>query len=251
MKLSLQGVKKRYGSVAVLDGVDLEVPSGGLQVVLGASGAGKSVLLRCFNGLERPDEGTVLVGDRAVETMSEAELVELRLDVGYVFQYSALFDSLSVFENLAWAARAHRGLAGAELRAEAARCLRQVGLDDLVESMEQVAPATLSGGRRKRVAFARALAVAPVVLLHDEPTAGLDPASSRVIGRLIQELNSRAGITSVVVTHDVELALRLAHRIAILSGGRIVFQGTAGELEAGRESGAIRHYLEGTPDSEP
>jgi ABC-type transporter Mla maintaining outer membrane lipid asymmetry ATPase subunit MlaF len=101
------------------------------------------------------------------------------------------------------------------------------------------------------VALARALAVAPDVLLHDEPTAGLDPASSRVIGTLIQELNARAGITSVVVTHDLELALRLAHRIAILSGGRIVFQGTAGELEAGRSSGAIRHYLEGplTPDT--
>ncbi len=245
MKLEVEGLTVRFGPRVVLDRIDLAVPSGGLHVILGGSGVGKSRLLRCLNGLERPAAGTVRVGEREVTAMGERELEELRQDVGYVFQHSALFDSMSVFDNIAWAAREHRGLRGADLREEVVRCLARVGLQTFVESMERLAPAALSGGERKRVALARAMALAPRVLLHDEPTAGLDPASARLVGDLIGALNRDEGLTSVVVTHDLELAMRLAHRISLLASGRFVFEGTAGQLRERSAGGEVRRYLEG------
>ncbi|MBI3890000.1 MAG: ATP-binding cassette domain-containing protein [Candidatus Wallbacteria bacterium] len=245
MRIEVSGLVVRYGEQAVLDGVELSVPEGGLHVILGGSGTGKSVLLRCLNGLERPAAGSVRVGEREVTKLSAGELGELRLDVGYVFQYSALFDSMSVFDNVAWAAREHRGLRGEALREEAQRCLTRVGLEELVESMDRMAPSALSGGRRKRVALARAMAMAPRVLLHDEPTSGLDPASARAIGTLIADLNRAEGITTVVVTHDLDLAAKLAHRISLLARGRFVFEGNAGELRDRTGDADVRRYLEG------
>lgn len=245
MRLSVRGVTVRFGPREVLSGIDFEVPSGGLEVILGGSGSGKSVLLRTMNGLEKPDSGEVTAGETSLAGLGAGALARIRLEVGYVFQYSALFDSLSVFENVAWAAREHRRLRGAELSAEAARCLERVGLGELVGAMERTAPATLSGGRRKRVALARALALSPRALLHDEPTSGLDPASSRAIGELIASLNRAEGLTTVVVTHDVELARRLGGRISLLAGGRFAFQGSAEQFDARRQDADIKRYLDG------
>ncbi len=228
--IEFRGVHKRLGGEPVLRGIDLMVPEGQTLALLGPSGAGKSVLLKHAIGLLRPDAGDVLVDGVSVVNASPAELKRVRRRVGYVFQNAALFDSLTVAENL-WLAQdddsGQRSLR--DCRDEAAELLRRVNLDPSVLDMY---PAQLSGGMRKRVGVARAIASQPRYLLYDEPTTGLDPVNAETIDSLILELDQQLGVTSIVVTHDLESAFKVGERIALLYDGRIHVAATPDELLA-------------------
>jgi phospholipid/cholesterol/gamma-HCH transport system ATP-binding protein len=238
--IELRGVTKSFRGTPVLRGVDLSVRSRETFVLLGGSGSGKSVCVRHMIGLLRPDAGSIRVFGREVADLSEREWVELRRDFGMVFQSAALFDSLSVFENVAYPLREHTRLGEASLAARVGTCLASVGL----AGAAQLLPAELSGGMRKRVGVARAIALEPKIILYDEPTTGLDPANSRRIGELIQRLQRELGVTSVVVTHDLELAFAIADHVALLHEGRIAVEGPAQALRDS-DHPALRSFLEG------
>ncbi len=223
-----QGVTKSFRSKAVLRGVTLDVQGGETLVLLGGSGSGKSVLLKHLNGLLRADAGTVEVDGAHLETLDEDALVPVRRRVSMLFQQGALFDSLTVGDNVAFPIREHRMMPEAAIPARVAEALAMVGL----EGTERVMPSELSGGMRKRAALARALAPEPRALLYDEPTTGLDPVIAAKINHLIRDLQSRLGLTSVVVTHDLASAFFIADRIAFLYEGRIRFVGTPAEARA-------------------
>jgi phospholipid/cholesterol/gamma-HCH transport system ATP-binding protein len=224
----LRDVHKRFGSQVVLDGVDLDVQEGETLALLGPSGTGKSVLLKHIIGLIHPDSGIVMVDDEDVGRLRRKELAALRSRIGYVFQNGALFDSMSVFENV------RLGITDEDkfrdehyARERVAGCLKLVNLaPDVMAKF----PAELSGGMRKRVGIARAIAGSPKYLLYDEPTSGLDPVNADVIDSLVKRLDNELGVTSVMVTHDVRGAFRTADRLALLTGGRIVQQGTQEEF---------------------
>jgi phospholipid/cholesterol/gamma-HCH transport system ATP-binding protein len=224
----LRGVHKRFGSQVVLDGVDLDVQEGETLALLGPSGTGKSVLLKHIIGLIRPDSGIVVVDDQDVGKLRRKELAALRSRIGYVFQNGALFDSMSVFENVRLGITDEDKFRDEEYaRERVAGCLKLVNLapEVLVKY-----PAELSGGMRKRVGIARAIAGSPKYLLYDEPTSGLDPVNADVIDSLVKRLDNELGVTSVMVTHDVRGAFRTADRLALLTGGKIVQQGTQEEF---------------------
>ena len=224
----LRGVHKRFGSQVVLDGVDLDVQEGETLALLGPSGTGKSVLLKHIIGLIHPDSGTIIVDDKDVVHLKRHELAELRSHIGYVFQNGALFDSDTVFENVRLGITDEDKFRDEDYAGErVAGCLKLVNLapEVLVKY-----PAELSGGMRKRVGIARAIAGSPKYLLYDEPTSGLDPVNADVIDSLVKRLDNELGVTSVMVTHDVRGAFRTADRLALLTGGRIVQQGTQEEF---------------------
>jgi phospholipid/cholesterol/gamma-HCH transport system ATP-binding protein len=224
----LRDVRKRFGSQVVLDGVDLDVQEGETLALLGPSGTGKSVLLKHIIGLIRPDSGIVVVDDQEVGKLRRKELAALRSRIGYVFQNGALFDSMSVFENVRLGITDEDKFRDEDYaRERVAGCLKLVNLapEVLVKF-----PAELSGGMRKRVGIARAIAGSPKYLLYDEPTSGLDPVNADVIDSLVKRLDNELGVTSVMVTHDVRGAFRTADRLALLTGGRIVQQGTQEEF---------------------
>jgi len=223
-----QGITKAFREKAVLRGIDLDVTSGETLVLLGGSGSGKSVLLKHLNGLLRPDDGSVEVDGTRLETLDEDALVPVRRQVSMLFQQGALFDSLSVGENVAFPLREHRMLPPDKIPARVAEALAMVGL----EKSEQLMPSELSGGMRKRAALARALVLEPRVLLYDEPTTGLDPVVAAKINHLIRDLQRQLGLTSVVVTHDLASAFYVADRLAFLYEGRIRFVGTPAEARA-------------------
>jgi len=223
-----QGITKAFREKAVLRGIDLDVTSGETLVLLGGSGSGKSVLLKHLNGLLRPDDGSVEVDGTRLETLDEDALVPVRRQVSMLFQQGALFDSLSVGENVAFPLREHRMLPPDKIPARVAEALAMVGL----EKSEQLMPSELSGGMRKRAALARALVLEPRVLLYDEPTTGLDPVVAAKINHLIRDLQRQLGLTSVVVTHDLASAFYVADRLAFLYEGRIRFTGTPAEARA-------------------
>jgi phospholipid/cholesterol/gamma-HCH transport system ATP-binding protein len=224
--ITVRGLEKSFNSKPVLRGIELEVRAGETLVVLGGSGEGKSVILRHLNGLLRPDRGEVTVAGRRLNDMSEDALGEIRLKVAMVFQSGALFDSLTVAENVAYPLREHSNLNDGEVHDRVAETLAMVELSDT----EQLYPAELSGGMRKRVALARAIALEPQSVLYDEPTTGLDPMTTRKIGLLIRNLQQRLGLTSVVVTHDLRTAFVVGDRFALLDDGRIRLSGTADEI---------------------
>jgi phospholipid/cholesterol/gamma-HCH transport system ATP-binding protein len=244
--IELAGVCKSFRGHPVLRGVDLRVREGETFTILGGSGTGKSVCLKHMLGLLRPDSGSVRLFGQDVTDFSEDRFVEVRKDFGMVFQGSALFDSLSVFENVAYPLREHLDLTDRELASRVQRCLDAVGLPDVAALL----PAELSGGMRKRVGVARAIALEPRAILYDEPTTGLDPANSRRIGELISALRQRLGVTSVIVTHDMELCFAASDRVALLKGGRIVVEGSAGEIR-GSSHPDVRAFLEGVQDEGP
>ena len=223
--VSVQGVYKSFDGKPVLRGVDLAVRRGETMVVLGGSGSGKSVLLKHLNGLLRPDRGEVRVLGCDVARLDEAALVSVRRRVSYIFQNSALFDSLSVGENVAFALREHERLDEAAIAARVGALLESVGL----AGTERLFPAELSGGMRKRVALARGLALDPEVVLYDEPTAGLDPRTGAAITALIKGIADGRGATSLVVTHDLAVARELDGRVALLRDGVFAFLGTLAE----------------------
>ena len=221
-------VKKSFRAKAVLRGVTLDVLTGETLVLLGGSGSGKSVLLKHLNGLLRPDEGSVEVEGTRLETLDEDGLVPVRRRVSMLFQQGALFDSLTVGDNVAFPLREHRMLAEEDIPARVAEVLAMVGL----EKTERLMPAELSGGMRKRAALARSLVLEPRVLLYDEPTTGLDPVVAAKINHMIRDLQQRLGLTSVVVTHDLGSAFLIGDRFAFLYEGRIRFVGTPSEARA-------------------
>lgn len=226
--VELRGVHKSFGPKHVLQGVDLAIRSGEIFTLLGGSGTGKSVMLKHMIGLMRPDRGQVIVEGRDTGGFRERDWVALRQEIGFVFQGGALFDSLSVADNVAYALREHRRVTNREVADRVAECLSAVGL----AGIESLMPAELSGGMRKRVAVARAIVLEPHAILYDEPTTGLDPTNSKRIGQLIQSLQSRLGATSIVVTHELELCFAISDRIGLLADGHMVACGTPDEIRA-------------------
>ena len=226
--IELHGVRKRFGQQVVLDGVDFTVQDGETVALLGPSGCGKSVLLKHVVGLIRQDAGTVLVDGKDVAHLKRDALRQLRSTIGYVFQNGALFDSMNVFENV------RLGITNEDqfrdmtyCRERVARCLKLV---NLTQDTAQKYPAQLSGGMRKRVGISRAIAGTPKYLLYDEPTSGLDPVNADIIDELVKSLAAELGVTSVMVTHDVRGSFKVADRLALLTNGRIVLEGTPEEF---------------------
>jgi len=242
--VELRALHKAFAGQPVLRGVDLAVGAGCTTAILGGSGSGKSVCLKHMIGLLRADRGRVLVGGRDVTALSESDWVGVRRDFGMVFQGAALFDSLSVYENVAYPLREHRAWPEPRVAERVTGCLTAVGLPGIEARM----PAELSGGMRKRVGVARALALEPHIVLYDEPTTGLDPANARRIGRLIREVQARQGVTSVVVSHDLALCGAVADRVALLREGRIVLEAGPEVLEDA-EQPELHAFLEGSADS--
>ncbi len=233
LHIRCHGVEKAFGAKRVLRGVDLDVRTGETLVILGGSGSGKSVLLKHMNALLRPDRGTVEVDGTPLAGRSEESLVPVRRQVGMLFQMGALFDSLTVGDNVAYGLREHRVCPEDELPDRIERALTMVDLPGAAALM----PAELSGGMRKRAALARTLALEPRALLYDEPTTGLDPVVGSKINHLIRDLQTRLGLTSVVVTHDLHSAFFVGDRIAFLHEGRIRSVGTIAEIRATADTG--------------
>ena len=225
--VKLDRVSKAFGTRRVLDEVSFEVPAGSGFVILGRSGTGKSVTLRHIVGLMTPDRGRVFVGADEISGLSGAELSRVRRTIGFLFQNAALFDSISVGENVAFPLRRHTRLPDREVRERATEKLEAVGLGSEYDKM----PAALSGGMRKRAGLARALALDPPILLVDEPSAGLDPITADEIDELLLGLKERGGTTLILVTHDLASARRLGDTLLMLHEGRIVAQGTTADLE--------------------
>ena len=246
--IELRNVHKRFGQQVILNGVNFSVNEGETVALLGPSGTGKSVLLKHIIGLIHPDSGTVLVDGLNVATLPRKELSALRSTIGYVFQNGALFDSMNVFENI------RLGITDSALNRDSAYCAARVpeclGLVNLAPEVANKYPAELSGGMRKRVGIARAIAGKPKYLLYDEPTSGLDPVNADIIDSLVKHLADTLGVTSVMVTHDVRGAFRVSDRVALLSGGEIVLQGTPQEFLASADS-RIKAFLERDFESHP
>jgi phospholipid/cholesterol/gamma-HCH transport system ATP-binding protein len=242
--INFSDVRKSFGTKTVLDGMTLEIPDASTTVIIGFSGSGKSVTLKHIVGLLQPDAGTVEVDGRVVGDLGPDELDELRGGVGYVFQFAALFDSLTVAENLKLGLR-KRGLDEAEM---AKRVDESLALVDLPGAEERL-PAELSGGMRKRVGIARAIALRPRYILYDEPTTGLDPVTSAVIDELMVRTRKELGVTSVVVTHDMRSAYTVGDRIAMLYQGRIRQAGTIAEIQH-TDDPVVRNFIEGRPFAE-
>jgi len=224
--IEFRKVSKQFGRQVVLNGVDLNIDEGKCIVILGASGSGKSVMLKHMVGLLRPDSGEVWYDGQRIDNLPEKKLSELRTQFGFLFQMGALFDSMNVFDNVAFPIVQHTDKNPEEIREIVEQKLRMVGLRDVDKKM----PAELSGGQRKRVALARAIALDPRVIVYDEPTTGLDPIRSDVINHLIIKLQRELKVTSVVVTHDMHSALKVADRIVMLHEGKLIFDGTAEDI---------------------
>ena len=243
MSIELVDVHKAFGSHVILDGISLSVREGETVAVIGGSGAGKSVLLKTIVGLLTPDRGTVSVDGKNVGSLAREDLYELRRRVGYVFQFAALFDSMTVGENVAMGLRKIPGISPQEISDRVAECLSLVEL----EGFEPRFPGQISGGQRKRVGLARAIATRPKYLLYDEPTTGLDPVTTAVIDRLIQKTDRELSVTSIVITHDMQSAFRIADRIGMLYNGRIRYIGTPDEIRQA-EDPVVRAFIEGRPE---
>jgi phospholipid/cholesterol/gamma-HCH transport system ATP-binding protein len=234
-------VRKSFEALEVLKGVSFQLEKGETLVIMGGSGSGKTVLLRIIDGLIHPDSGAVRLFGQPIEHLSEEAVLPVRRRLGYVFQSAALFDSLTVEENVAFPLREHSDLRAAETHERVVHFLSLVGLDGRVLPL---LPSELSGGMRKRVGIARALIGQPDVLLFDEPTAGLDPTNSKVVGELISELGSDVCDTAIVVTHDLELAKTVADRVAVLIEGRFATVGRLDDVLGSRDP-AVQAFLSG------
>jgi phospholipid/cholesterol/gamma-HCH transport system ATP-binding protein len=241
--IELVNVHKAFGAKRVLNGFTLSVEEGATTALVGFSGAGKSVTLKHIVGLLNPDSGSVRVDDQEVPKLSRNELYELRRMVGYVFQFAALFDSMTIAENLAMGLIKKGGFTDDQIRDRVQESLELVELS----GFERRYPAELSGGQRKRAGLARAIAFRPKYLLYDEPTSGLDPVTTTVIDDLILKMKQELGVTSLVITHDMGSAYRVSDRIAMLYEGRVLQEGTPDEIRNSNNQ-VVRGFVEGKPD---
>jgi phospholipid/cholesterol/gamma-HCH transport system ATP-binding protein len=240
--LEIRGVKKSFGKNRVFSNVDLEIERGETMSIIGPSGCGKSVLLKMIVGLLTPDEGAVIYDGEDITAGGEEAFIRLRRHVAMLFQGAALFDSLSVFENVAYGLREQRKLDEEEITARVAESLAFVGL----AGVEEVWPAALSGGMRKRVGLARSIASHPDVMLYDEPTTGLDPVNVERINRLIKHLAKQLSLTSIVVTHDFATVRSVSDRVAMLDQGEVLFVGTFQQLQDSPDP-RVRAFVAGDP----
>ena len=234
---------KKYGDVAALDGVSLHVRKGQTTVIMGGSGSGKTTLLRLIAGLEKPTSGEIEFAGEDFVHISRKRLYELREMMGMVFQYSALLNSLNVYDNVAFPLHEHTDLDEDVIRTIVTMKLEQVGL----RGMERLMPSELSGGMAKRVALARAIAMDPAIVFYDEPTSGLDPISAGVITTLIHDLSTKSHRTSVVVTHDVQAGLSIADHVVLLWQGRVIAEGGPEDIRHSEDE-RVRQFIEGRPD---
>ena len=238
--IEFRQVYKSFNHIPILAGMDLTIRSGETVTIIGGSGIGKSVTLKLIVGLLKPEAGQILIEGEDVVPLAEDHLIGIRKKIGMVFQSSALFDSLSVAGNIAYPLREHTAMSEWEIRERIMETLRLVGL----EGTEDKEPAELSGGMRKRVALARAIALAPRIILYDEPTTGLDPTNTEKINELIVDMNRKLEVTSVVVTHDMRSAFKVSDRIGLLDKGKIVVVGTPREIECA-DLPLVRQFVNG------
>jgi phospholipid/cholesterol/gamma-HCH transport system ATP-binding protein len=243
--VELRNLHKRFGKLIVLDGVDMVLEEGETLVILGASGSGKSVLIKHIVGLLKPDQGEVWFDGVRIDKLKDRELMEVRTKMGFLFQMGALFDSLTNLQNVAFPLIEHTKLSAEQIQARAQKMLERVGLPDVGTKM----PSEVSGGQRKRVALARAIVMEPKIVLYDEPTTGLDPIRSDAISELILKLQRELKVTAIVVTHDMANALKVADRLVMLHHGKLIFNGTADEIEA-TENEIVQRFVRGEADEE-
>ncbi|MBS4772760.1 MAG: ATP-binding cassette domain-containing protein [Proteobacteria bacterium] len=227
-KIEIRNLHKAFGKKVVLDGIDIDIHKGESLVVIGGSGTGKSVLIKCIQGLLLPDEGSILVDGEEVVGIDEEQKEQLHSKMGMLFQGGALFDSLSVWENVAFDLLENKGMSKKDAKNEAIRVLRSVGL---APDVADLSPSELSGGMQKRVGLARAIASKPEIIFFDEPTTGLDPIMADVINDLIIESVKGLGASALTITHDMASARKIADRIAMLYKGKIIWQGTVKEMD--------------------
>ena len=239
--ITMQGVTKTFQGRKVLDGLDLTIARGETVVIIGRSGEGKSVLLKHIVRLLEPDAGSIWIDGAEVTTLPRDGLFELRKRFGMLFQGAALFDSMTICENVGLGLSEHSGLSAPAIRERACRCLAMVGLSQVEDKL----PSELSGGMKKRAGLARAIAMEPDYILYDEPTTGLDPITSDAINDLILKLQQELHVTSVVVTHDMASAFKIANRVAMLSRGRIIYAGSVDEIR-NTDHPMVRQFIEGS-----
>jgi len=243
MSIELRDVYKAFGPKKVLQGFSLKVHEGETLSIIGGSGAGKSVTLKHILGLIAPDQGEVWVDGEDVNALERKDLYELRRKVGYVFQFAALFDSMTIGDNVAMGLRRIRGMGAREIRERVSDSLHRVDLPNV----EHLYPSELSGGMQKRAGLARAIATEPKYLLYDEPTTGLDPSTVTVIDRLIMRMADELGVTGVIITHDMESAYKVSDRIAMLHKGRVRTIGTPEEIRSSQDP-LVKGFIEGRPE---
>jgi phospholipid/cholesterol/gamma-HCH transport system ATP-binding protein len=241
--IDVVNLSKAFGPKVVLSNVNLQVEEGESLVVLGGSGTGKTVLLRNIMGLLTPDSGHVAVEGKIIAQLTREELFKVRQSIGMCFQMAALFESMTVFENVAFGLRRHLEITEDEVQARVEECLSMVGM----KGTEALKPAELSGGMKRRVGFARAIALKPKILLFDEPTTGLDPVMTDVIGRIILDLKHELGITSITITHDLKSAFEIADRIAMLFRGECIACESPAEFKVNPHP-VIQQFLRGDAD---
>lgn len=239
--IEVKNLYKSFGKKHVLCGVDLTVKDGETLVIIGGSGTGKSMLLKNVVGLIKPDKGSIIIDGVDVTRAKKEELFNVQKNIGYLFQEAALFDSMTIEENVAFGLRNLSNLSETEIKERVTSCLNMVGLKDI----EKLKPAALSGGMKKRVGLARAIAYRPKYVFYDEPTTGLDPIMSDVIGSLILYLKKELNITSIVVTHDMQSAYKIADRIIMLYLGKVIFNGTVEDVKNTKNK-YVRQFVEGS-----
>jgi phospholipid/cholesterol/gamma-HCH transport system ATP-binding protein len=239
-QIRIRGLEKAFGAHKVLRGVDLDIERGKINIVIGGSGQGKSVMMKHLMGLLKPDKGHIYVdGEDIVPIDDDAELNRVRRKFGMLFQYAALFDSLTVEQNVSFPLVEHSKLSKAEIRDAVKKRLESLGL----RNIESKYPAELSGGMRKRVGLARALVLEPEILLYDEPTTGLDPVATKNVDDMIRDISQETGVTSVVISHDMASTFRIAHRISMLYDGKIAISGTPEEIKRSKLP-FVREFVE-------
>jgi phospholipid/cholesterol/gamma-HCH transport system ATP-binding protein len=243
LAVELADVEFAYDTRTILSGISMRIPRGKVVAIMGGSGCGKTTILRLIGGQLRPRSGRVVVEGQSVPDLDRDALFSLRRKCGMLFQFGALFTDMTVYENVAFALREHTALPEPLIRDLVLMKLQAVGL----RGAAQLMPSELSGGMARRVALARAIALDPMLVMYDEPFAGLDPISLGVVGQLIRELNDALGITSVVVTHDVYESLKIVDYLYFVSEGRIVAEGTADEVRASGDA-FVRQFVDGEPD---
>lgn len=240
VKIRVVGLYKSFGESPVLQGVDLEVHQGESMVVIGGSGSGKTVLIKCIIGLMKPDRGEIYVDGLEISNLNEKRMNEVRKKFGMLFQWGALFDSMTVWENVGFGLRRQTHLKEEDIRRIASEKLTLVGLSQV----EDLMPSELSGGMRKRVSLARAIAIEPEILLYDEPTTGIDPIMADAINELIVEMKKKLNVTSIAITHDMKSAYKIGDRIAMLYQGKIIEVGTPEEMRNSSNS-IVQQFIEG------